>query len=180
MDLGGFVNGQEGGLAHFAKMDCRLAIAQHGSERRLVQIDQESTTEGPVVSVTTIWMRSTWTVDGLARFSYSVDDARFTEFGTACRLSWGAYRGDRIGLYTFTGSGEKGLVDFRNFSVPTSVTVWSNEQWQQDQAVGGTRHAVMYDAARSQICGALPIRLRKNLVCGYGWRGFNVNKASDL
>jgi beta-xylosidase len=115
MDLGGFVNGQEGGLAHFAKTDCRLAIAQHGRERRLVRIDQESTTEGPVLSVSTIWLRSTWTVDGLARFSYSVDDARFTEFGTACRLSWGAYRGDRIGLYTFTDNGEKGYVDFRNF-----------------------------------------------------------------
>jgi hypothetical protein len=82
--------------------------------RRLVRIDQESTTEGPVLSVGTIWLRSTWTVDGLARFSFSLDGGRFTELGTTCRLSWGAYRGDRVGLYTF-GSEEKGYVDFRNF-----------------------------------------------------------------
>ena len=114
MDLDGFVNGEEGGLAHFARTDCRLAITQHEGVRRLVRIDQESTTEGPVLSVGTIWLRSTWTVDGLARFSFSLDGGRFTELGTTCRLSWGAYRGDRVGLYTF-GSEEKGYVDFRNF-----------------------------------------------------------------
>jgi beta-xylosidase len=115
MDLNGLVDGQEAGLAHFAKTNCRLAVVQTGEVRKLLRIDQADTTVGPPVVSQIIWLRSTWNVEGLARFSYSLDGSAFTEIGGPCRLSWGAYRGDRIGLYTWNSTAERGHVDFSDF-----------------------------------------------------------------
>jgi len=84
-------------------------------ERRLVRFDQENHSDGPLLSASTIWLRSVWSVDGIARFGYSQDSTAFTDIGLPCKLSWGSYRGDRIGLYTFSKDNEKGYVDFQHF-----------------------------------------------------------------
>jgi hypothetical protein len=47
----------------------------------------------------------------LACFSFSLDGETFTAFGPPYRLSWGNYRGDRIGLYTFNAKADAGCVD---------------------------------------------------------------------
>jgi Beta xylosidase C-terminal Concanavalin A-like domain len=95
------VKGEEAGLAHFARENCRLAVAQIGGVRKVLRIDQGNETAGPVVTTTRIWLRSTWCEEGVARFSYSLDGSAFNEIGSSCRLSWGSYRGDRSGLYTW-------------------------------------------------------------------------------
>jgi hypothetical protein len=115
MDLGGLVDGEEAGLAHFSRENCRLAVAQIGGVRKVRRIDQGNETAGPVVTTLGIWLRSTWSEEGMARFSYSLDGSAFTEIGSSCRLSWGSYRGDRIGLYTFNSRIERGYVDFSGF-----------------------------------------------------------------
>jgi len=115
MDLGGLVNGEEAGLAHFSRDNCRLAVVQIGGVRKVVRIDQGNETAGPAVTALGIWLRSTWSEEGMARFSYSLDGSAFTEIGSSCRLSWGSYRGDRIGLYTVNGTIERGYVDFSDF-----------------------------------------------------------------
>jgi hypothetical protein len=115
MDLSGLVNGQEAGLAHFAKSNCRLAVVQTGEVRKLLRLDQGDAMSGPVVASESIWLRSSWNVEGFAGFSYSFDGSAFTEIGGRCRLSWGSYRGDRIGLYTFNGADERGYVEFSDF-----------------------------------------------------------------
>jgi hypothetical protein len=115
MDLGGLADGEEAGLAHFSRDNCRLAVAQTGGLRKVVRIDQGNETAGPAVSTLGIWLRSTWGEEGMARFSYSLDGLAFTEIGSSCRLSWGSYRGDRIGLYTWNSTMEQGYVDFSDF-----------------------------------------------------------------
>jgi len=115
MDLSGMVNGQEAGLAHFAKADCRIAVVQTGGVRKLLRIDQADATAGPVVVPQGLWLRSTWSAEGQASFSYSFDGSAFTEMGNRCRLSWGAYRGDRVGLYTSNSTIDRGHVDFSDF-----------------------------------------------------------------
>jgi beta-xylosidase len=115
MNLTGLVNGQEAGLAHIANTSCRLGIVQEAGERRLVRFDQENLSDGPLLTANTIWLRSIWSVDGIARFAYSRDGTTFTDIGLPCKLSWGSYRGDRIGLYTFSKDGEMGYVDFQRF-----------------------------------------------------------------
>jgi beta-xylosidase len=115
MDLGDLADGEEAGLAHFARENCRLAVVQTGGVRKVVRIDQGKETAGPVVTTLGIWLRSTWSEEGMARFSYSLDGSAFTEIGSSCRLSWGSYRGDRIGLYTVNDTIERGYVDFSDF-----------------------------------------------------------------
>ncbi len=113
--LSGLVDKQEAGLAHFAKTNCRIAIVQAGKLRRVQRFDQTDITTGPIVAAESVWLRSTWGVDGLAHFRYSIDGSTFTEMGNPCRLSWGAYRGDRVGLYTMNSDTERGYVDFSYF-----------------------------------------------------------------
>jgi hypothetical protein len=115
MDLRGMVDRQEAGLAHFAKANCRIAVVETGELRKLQRFDQADATAGPVVASRSIWLRSTWGVEGLARFSFSFDGSAFTELGNPCRLSWGAYRGDRVGLYTSNSAMDRGYVDFSDF-----------------------------------------------------------------
>jgi beta-xylosidase len=115
MDLAGLADGEEAGLAHFSRDYCRLAVAQTGGVRKVVRIDQGKETAGPVVTTLGIWLRSTWSEEGMARFSYSLDGSAFTEIGSSYRLSWGSYRGDRIGLYTVNGTMERGYADFSDF-----------------------------------------------------------------
>jgi beta-xylosidase len=115
MNLTGLVDKQEAGLAHFAKTSCRIAVVQTDEVRKLVRFDDGVAMVGPLVSSHKVWLRSTWGVEGVANFSYSLDGSAYKEFGGPCRLSWGSYRGDRIGLYTFNSKMDKGSVDFSDF-----------------------------------------------------------------
>jgi len=80
-----------------------------------MRVDQPGSTVVPVVTAKSLWLRSTWGIEGLARFSYSFDGSEFTEIGQSCRLTWGSYRGDRIGLYTWNSTGDRGYADFSDF-----------------------------------------------------------------
>ncbi|MEO7912408.1 MAG: family 43 glycosylhydrolase [Roseiflexaceae bacterium] len=50
---------------------------------------------------------------GLCHFSsaYSLDGTHFTDVGAIYQLQWGAYRGDRFGIYCFNEKHERGFVD---------------------------------------------------------------------
>lgn len=115
VSLSGLADGQEAGLAHFAKTSCRLAIVQNEGVRTLKRIDQPGSIVVPVLTAKSLWLRSAWGIEGLARFSYSFDGLVFTEIGDSCQLTWGSYRGDRIGLYTLNSNSERGYADFSDF-----------------------------------------------------------------
>ncbi len=68
-------------------------------------------TLGPHIDAATLWLRSRWGFDGKSYYSYSLAGFTFTEFGSPYQLRWGAYRGDRIGIYCFNDDGESGFVD---------------------------------------------------------------------
>jgi hypothetical protein len=63
-----------------------------------------------------LWLRSTWDLDGISHFSFSTDGKTFTPFGAPFKLSWGYYRGDRLGLYSFNNTREAGFVDIDSFT----------------------------------------------------------------
>jgi beta-xylosidase len=115
VDLNGFVDGQEAGLAHFAKSNCRLAIVQAAGTKTLLRPESRQDTGIPVTDDSKIWLRSTWGVTGRAHFSYSFDGSMFIDTGNPCRLSWGSYRGDRIGLYSINRALDGGYADFSDF-----------------------------------------------------------------
>jgi beta-xylosidase len=119
LDLSGMVDGQESGIAHFAATYGTLGVVQTTGVRRLSYNQNGNRVAGPVISGKTLFLRSEWGFDGSSIFYYSLDGSSYTSFGDAYPLSWGSYRGDRIGIFTTNESATPGYldVDFFRYSI---------------------------------------------------------------
>jgi hypothetical protein len=62
-----------------------------------------------------IWLQSTWDVNGINIYSYSLNGKTFISLNMPSQLKWGSYRGDRIGIYNYNTTSEKGFVDIDSF-----------------------------------------------------------------
>jgi hypothetical protein len=111
LDLGGMMAGQVAGLCHFAKDNSTIGVRQTGAARALEFTHAKKVTTGPMVNGDKIWLRSTWGSDGRSQYAYSLDGTTWVNFGEPYQLSWGSYRGDRIGIFTYNDEGEAGYVD---------------------------------------------------------------------
>ena len=117
VDLRGMADGQRAGLCHFASPHLgALGIAQEGGVRRLeartdTPRSPDTAVPGPTLSAPTLWLASTWGLDGLSQFAYSLDGITFTDFAAPYPLRWGSYRGDRLGLYSFNNRTDTGYLD---------------------------------------------------------------------
>jgi len=111
IELGGMADGELTGLCHFAGTYGILGIRQTNGVRNLVSDNNGDVLEGPRITSNEIWLRSTWGLDGISQFAYSLDGKFFVPFGTPYQFSWGNYRGDRIGIYNYNTLEEKGYVD---------------------------------------------------------------------
>lgn len=109
--IAGMADGQQAGLCHFSWAYSLFGIMQHNRFRTLYCNLDGHETLGLAIVAEMIWLRSHWGFDGKSHFTYSLDGVNFTDFGDAYQLKWGAYRGDRIGIYCFNGAGERGFVD---------------------------------------------------------------------
>ncbi len=115
LDISGMADGQWAGLGHFSQTFSQFGIRQQAGVRRLSYDNNGRQTEGPAISQPTIWLRSIWGHDGLSRYAYSLDGQSFVYFGSPYQLSWGFYRGDRTGLYSYNTLSEAGYVDIDSF-----------------------------------------------------------------
>ncbi|HEX8325969.1 MAG TPA: glycoside hydrolase 43 family protein [Hymenobacter sp.] len=112
IDLRGMADGQQAGLCHFGSPKyASLGVVSRGSARILEFSTGQDTTPGPVLKGKSLWLKSTWGLDGKSQYSYSLNGKTYTPFGTPYQLVWGAYRGDRIGLYSYNNKAEAGYVD---------------------------------------------------------------------
>jgi beta-xylosidase len=113
-------DGQRAGLAHYAKSDGELEVIQRHGERRIAVVIEHSETLGAKITGDTIWLRSEWDFEGQSHFSYSADGKTFTSFGALYQLTWGSYRGDRIGIFTFNDIDRKGSIGVLSFNYETA------------------------------------------------------------
>ena len=111
IDLTGMADGQQAGLCHFAKTYSALGVKQEGAVWTLVNVNHGMVTRGQPVSGDHLWLRSVWELDGKSQYSFSLNGRTFSDFGSSYQLSWGNYRGDRIGLYSYNTKGDAGYVD---------------------------------------------------------------------
>ena len=56
----------------------------------------------------------------MSRFSYRLNSEDFVPFGEPYPLTWGHYRGDRIGIYCFNDETEAGYIDVDAFHYEVS------------------------------------------------------------
>ena len=66
---------------------------------------------GANVTGASVWLRSAWGLDGVCRFSRSLDGRDFEPAGELHPMKWAAYRGGRVGLFTYNPRADAGHVD---------------------------------------------------------------------
>lgn len=120
LEIAGLADGQHAGLSHFASTYAGLGVSRTDGVSTLTLNVNGTLSYGPVIAGSALWLRSSWGLDGVSRFSYSTDGRTFTAFGGTYQLSWGGYRGDRIGLYTYHTSGAGGYLDVDTFQYSTA------------------------------------------------------------
>ncbi|HLP07854.1 MAG TPA: glycoside hydrolase 43 family protein [Opitutaceae bacterium] len=116
LDLSGMADGQVAGLCHYSGASSTIGVRREGEVATLEFSQNGNFTTGPRITSTRLWLRSTWGLDGLSRYAYSTDGETFTPFGDPYQLSWGDYRGDRLGIFTYNNKGDAGYVDCDSFT----------------------------------------------------------------
>jgi hypothetical protein len=105
LELAGLADGQHAGLCHYAATYAGLGVRRSGTTTTIEHNVGGTLTSGATLAQNAVWLRTTWDVNGVSRFSYSLDGSTFTQVGGTYQLTWGGYRGDRIGLYTYNPGG---------------------------------------------------------------------------
>jgi hypothetical protein len=63
-----------------------------------------------------IWLQSSWDIKGVSTYSYCLDGKNFIPLNISTQLTWGSYRGDRIGIYNYNTIEDMGFVDIDFFN----------------------------------------------------------------
>ncbi len=116
LDISGMADGQVAGLCHYSGSSSTIGVRREGGAVTLEFSQDGKFTPGPPITSTRLWLRSTWGLDGRSRYAYSTDGEAFTSFGEPYQLSWGDYRGDRLGIFTYNNKGDAGHVDCDSFT----------------------------------------------------------------
>jgi len=111
MNIEGMADGQLAGLCHFSSGYSTFGIKQWSGIRTLVYDSDGRENEGLPITGSIIWLRSIWDYKGNSQYWFSLDGKTFHPFGTIYKLTWGFYRGDRIGIYSYNQQEEKGFID---------------------------------------------------------------------
>ncbi|HYO09498.1 MAG TPA: glycoside hydrolase 43 family protein [Tepidisphaeraceae bacterium] len=117
LDVSGMADGQHAGFAHYARTWATIGVLQEAGARKIVRIENGKVEEGPAVKLADVWVRSTWGQDGISRFAYSLDGQTFTPLGGTYQLTWGRYRGNRLGIFSYNDESEAGYVDVDSFQL---------------------------------------------------------------
>ncbi len=112
LDLRGMADGQKSGLCHFAPPNYSSIGAAKNGEKVNLEFNLKGTlTTGATVAGNDLWLKSTWGLDGKSQYFYSFDGKTYQAFGEPYQMTWGAYRGDRIGICNYNNKSDEGYVD---------------------------------------------------------------------
>ncbi len=112
LDLRGMADGQKAGLCHFATPSySSISAASYGAIRNIEFNLKGKITTGQTISGNNLWLKSTWNLDGKSRYFYSTDGKTYQPFGEPYQMTWGSYRGDRIGVCNYNNKADAGYVD---------------------------------------------------------------------
>jgi beta-xylosidase len=116
MDVNGIVDGQCAGLTHFSTTSySAVGIRQQKGIKNLVYDNNGKDSIITPFHQKYVWLRSSWNVNGVNTYFYSLDEKTFIRLNISNQLTWGSYRGDRIGIYNYNTIEDKGFVDIDYF-----------------------------------------------------------------
>lgn len=112
LDVSHMAEGEFAGLCHYStKSQSQFGIRQDRNVRNLVLDLNGKDTTIVELKAKIVYLRSTWGLDGVGRYDYSLDNQVFTELSPSHTFTWGSYRGDRIGLFNYNVLNDKGFVE---------------------------------------------------------------------
>ena len=111
MDMGGIESRQRAGFCHHSGQYVLLGISvAHDGTRNLVFDHDGSETIGPVLRDDILYVRTD--IDGdQASCSYGFDGKTWIPIGESFRLTFGRWRGDRLGFYCWNDQKPAGHLD---------------------------------------------------------------------
>ena len=114
LDVAQMAEGQRAGICHFGGTTSEFGVKMEGGAKSLYW--RSGKKEVPVNAEVggEIWLRTEWGMDGVASFAWSRDGREWHGAGEAYRMTWGRYRGDRTGLFTYNDRAEEGTAVFAN------------------------------------------------------------------
>ncbi|TWI78337.1 beta-xylosidase [Lacibacter cauensis] len=116
LDISNMVDGQHTGLTHFSTAGySTIGIRMNNGQKFLVYHVNGKDSVVRTITHKDIWLQSSWNIDGMNIYSYSLDGKKFIALTNSSQLRWGSYRGDRIGIYNYNLLAEKGFVDVDYF-----------------------------------------------------------------
>lgn len=116
LDLSGLADGQRAGLCHLgAGSQAAIGVIQQPGKRCVFFSTGGKLTPGAEFKDAAIWLRTSWGLDGMATFAFSNDGNSFQPIGESFRMTWAAYRGSRIGLFSYNPTKDAGFADFDSF-----------------------------------------------------------------
>lgn len=128
LEVGGMADGQSAGLFHYTTAGyAGVGVTQSNGVRQLIYRSGLNVERGAEVNGSSVWLRSSWGLDGVCRFFSSLDGKIFELVGEPYQMKWASYRGDRIGLFNYNHTAAAGYVDFDFFSYKYSGQVPPSE-----------------------------------------------------
>lgn len=116
LDISAMTNGQIAGICHFSQDNSYLGVRMIDGKK---YIEFKTADTNPIygmeITKKQIWFKSEWDSNGVSRYSYSLDGKKYILFGADYQLKWGAYRGDRVGVFSFNDISDSGYVDIDFF-----------------------------------------------------------------
>ncbi len=107
--------GSRAGLCHLGGDTFELGVTWLGKERGRCLYYRQNRKDLVIVATNAprhVVLQTSWDKDGRARFAYSFDGNNFVDANVTFNLSWGRYRGDRVGLFSYATGREGGEVTF--------------------------------------------------------------------
>ena len=116
IDIRNMADDEYAGLSHFSTTGYSMfGVKQEKGKRFLFYDCDGNDSTGVKIKEKTVWLRSSWNYKGINSYYFSVNGQFYKPFGGTSRLTWGSYRGDRIGIYNFNTKEDKGYVDIDRF-----------------------------------------------------------------
>jgi hypothetical protein len=105
LDVSQMAEGQRAGICHFGGTTSEFGIKMENGKKMLYRKDSgaEEINLGEI-SQAEVRLISSWGLDGIATYS-SVSNSPY-------KLTWGKYRGDRVGVFTYNTRAESGTAVF--------------------------------------------------------------------
>jgi len=99
LDLAGVKPGQQAGLCHHSGKFQMIGVRVAADGKRILIFNNNGKEQsGPELTGNELWLRSEMNADQ-TQFAYSLDGAKWENFGAEFKTTFGHWRGDRIGFY---------------------------------------------------------------------------------